>query len=518
MRDDLRRTCSEIWVVDCSPEGHQPEVATRIFQGVQQPVCIVLASRKHGKDCDVPAHVRFHAIPKGHRKAKFDALKALSLHGSEWVDCPSEWRAPFLPEAEGLWAHLPPLKTFFAYDGSGVMPGRTWIIAPDKETLKLRWERLQKEKNTEKKEVLFHPHEGGDKTISKVAKSGLAGHEYRSVSVDKDKQPVIEPARYGFRTYDRQWIIPDNRLINRPNPQLWDWLSNKQVHMTAPEDRTPTAGPAFSFTGQVPDLHHYHGRGGRVYPLWRDSLGKTSNIRPEILECLAKIYGGSISPQDMMAYLAAVMASPAFTKRFAADLKRPGLRVPVTADAKLFEEAVAFGREVVWLHCYGERFVDPKAGRPKHAPRMPKETAPRIPAAGAIPGAPEPLPDTIDFDREKKRLLVGKGYVENVTQQMWDYEVSGKHVIRQWFSYRRRDRSRPIIGDRRPPSPLEKIQPESWPAEYTTDLIDLLNVLGRLIALEPAQAGLLERICAGPLIDAAQFPVASATPKVPKKK
>ena len=45
MRDYLRRTCDEIWVIDCSPEGHQPEVNTRIFQAVQQPVCIVLASR-----------------------------------------------------------------------------------------------------------------------------------------------------------------------------------------------------------------------------------------------------------------------------------------------------------------------------------------------------------------------------------------------------------------------------------------------------------------------------------------
>ena len=43
MRDYLRRTTDEIWVIDCSPEGHQPEVNTRIFEGVQQPVCIVLA-------------------------------------------------------------------------------------------------------------------------------------------------------------------------------------------------------------------------------------------------------------------------------------------------------------------------------------------------------------------------------------------------------------------------------------------------------------------------------------------
>lgn len=98
--------------------------------------------------------------------------------------------------------------------------------------------------------------------------------------------------------------------------------------------------------------------------------------------------------------------------------------------------------------------------------------------------------------------MVGKGYVENVTPEMWAYEVSGKQVLRQWFSYRRRDRSRPIIGDRRPPSLLDSIQPEGWLAEYTSDLIDLLHVLGRLIALEPAQADLLERIWASPLLNA----------------
>ncbi|HTT82106.1 MAG TPA: N-6 DNA methylase, partial [Rhizomicrobium sp.] len=70
MRDDLRRTCSEIWVVDCSPEGHQPEVATRIFQDVQQPVCIVLAARKLSKDDSRPAKVMFRSLAKGHRDKK----------------------------------------------------------------------------------------------------------------------------------------------------------------------------------------------------------------------------------------------------------------------------------------------------------------------------------------------------------------------------------------------------------------------------------------------------------------
>jgi len=31
-------------------------------------------------------------------------------------------------------------------------------------------------------------------------------------------------------------------------------------------------------------------------------------------------------------------------------------------------------------------------------------------------------------------------------------------------------------------------------------LLNLLNVLGRLVALQPAQADLLDRICAGPIL------------------
>ncbi len=510
MRDDLRRTCSEIWVVDCSPEGHQPEVATRIFQGVQQPVCIVLAARKLGKSVEQPAQVHFLSLAKGRREEKFAELAKLRLGGSDWVNCPSGWRDPFLPAATGAWAMFPALKDVFIYDGSGVMPGRTWIIAPDAASLNARWMQLISEKDLAKKELLFHPHEGGDKTVSKKSKDGLAGHEYRAESVKDDHKPAIAPTSYGFRSFDRQWIIPDSRLINRPNPTLWNAHSPRQVYLTAPEDRSPTSGPSLTLTDLIPDLHHYNGRGGRAHPLWRDRAATQPNIRPALLAHLAKVFGQPVKAEDVMAYLAAVMAHPGFTARFAADLVRPGLHVPLTADANLFAEAVALGLEVVWLHCYGERFTDPAANRPKQAPRLPKASAPTIPSQGAIPSAPEQLPDTMDYDPANRRLKIGKGYVENVTPEMWAYKVSGKQVLWHWFSYRRRDRSRPIIGDRRPPSRLDSILPEGWLPEYTTDLLNLLNVLGRLIALEPAQADLLNRICAGPLRSANELREAGA--------
>ncbi len=274
--------------------------------------------------------------------------------------------------------------------------------------------------------------------------------------------------------------------------------SEKQAYNTCLQRHSPASGTAISNTSCIPDKHHYKGSfGGRVYPLWGDAQATQPNIKPAALKLLSLTYGRPVSAEDLFAYIACVMAHPAFTAKFLKDLVRPGLRLPLTADAALFDEAVKIGREVVWLHCYGERFVDAKAGRPKSAPRLPKDKAPFIPVDGAIPPGPEPLPDTMTHDAAKNRLHIGKGFVDNVTADMWTYEISGKQTIWQWFSYRRLDRTKPVIGDRRPPSPLEKIQPKGWLAEYTTDLLDLLNVLGRVIALHPAQADLLERICEG---------------------
>jgi len=126
------------------------------------------------------------------------------------------------------------------------------------------------------------------------------------------------------------------------------------------------------------------------------------------------------------------------------------------------------------------------------------------------------MPDEIDYEPATKRLRVGGGFVENVEQAVWHYEVSGKQILLQWFSYRKKNRERPIIGDRRPPSPLGSIQPDHWLAEYTTELINVLNVLSWLVEIEPQQASLLDRICAGPLISLSELEEAGAL-EVPSK-
>lgn len=504
MRDYLRRTADRIWIIDCSPEGHQPDVPTRIFQAVQQPVCIVMAVRSKQKNADQPAAVKYTVLPAGKRENKFEALAGLKLESGAWQECSTDWRAPFLPEATGNWTNYPALDELFAYNGAGTMPGRTWIIAPDAESLRQRWQRLALAK-PEQKEELFHPHlrggQPGDKHMNKVVK-GLPGYPNEPKTVAESKSDCLPPVRYGFRSFDRQWIIPDSRVINQPNPELWRSHSELQVYLTALHRTSPTSGPAITFSVSIPDHDHYKGSfAGRVFPLWRDSAATEANLPPKLLEFLEKTYKFAVTPEDFMAYLAGVAAHPGYTARFQADLVQPGLRIPMTTRPKLFTEAVEIGRRVIWLHTFGERYADAKAGRPSGPPRLPKDRAPRIPKDGAIPDDPEFMPDEMGYDESRKRLLVGDGFIDNVPPAVWRYEVSGKRVLTQWFSYRKKNRERPIIGDRRPPSKLGEIQPDHWLAEYTTELLNVVHVLALLVELEPAQARLLEAICEGPTLD-----------------
>lgn len=87
------------------------------------------------------------------------------------------------------------------------------------------------------------------------------------------------PIRYGHRSFDRQWIIPDARLINDFRPTRWRLHGPQRVYLAALMQHPPSGGPAATFTALMPDLHHYKGSfGGRVFPLWADPDASTPNI------------------------------------------------------------------------------------------------------------------------------------------------------------------------------------------------------------------------------------------------
>jgi len=53
----------------------------------------------------------------------------------------------------------------------------------------------------------------------------------------------------------------------------------------------------------MPDLHHYNGRGGRAFPLWRDPGSTDANLPPKLLDFLAKKLKSAVTPDDLLVTL-----------------------------------------------------------------------------------------------------------------------------------------------------------------------------------------------------------------------
>jgi hypothetical protein len=169
------------------------------------------------------------------------------------------------------------------------------------------------------------------------------------------------------------------------------------------------------------------------------------------------------------------------------------VRVQISADAGLFDEAVAQSRELLWLHTFGERLRDDPAGRGEAMP------------AGALDWkrAPTPIPEDRRgrvYDDAEWTLAVGNGRLIGVAPEVWAYEVSGWPVLQRWLEHRTRK------GRGQRSSELDVIRPQRWDPAWTAELLHLLRVLSRSVKLHPIQDELLGRICTGPLIAADDLP------------
>jgi hypothetical protein len=501
MREYLRRTADEGWIIDFSPEGHQPSISTRIFPAVQGPLCIGVFVRYGPGDPDIPAQIH-HLSLHGHRAEKLTRLEHLQLDDPDWTECGTGWRDRLGPPEDTAWTAYPVLGDLFPWHMPGVGPARTWVYSPSADVLRRRWDLLVTAP-PEQKSGLFK--ETRDRTIGTIPQRlpGFAGHE-GSIRGETGSCPM--PVQTGYRSFDRQWIIPDSRLLDRSRPDLWRVRGSTQIYAVTQHTQPLTAGPGAVFSAWIPDMDHFMGHhGSQVLPLYRDAASQVPNVAPGLRETIADLAHVAVpTAEDLLAYVACVVAHSGYTSRFREELRNPGVRVPLTADPALWTEAVAAGRQLLWLHSYGERLVDRSAGRPPESPRLPSGQQPMI--IEAIPDEPGRMPESISYDPGTETLRVGEGQIRPVPPQVWEYEISGMKVVRKWFAYRKVN-----PGGRRS-SPLDDVVPDRWPASFATELLELLNVLGLCVELEPVQEHILDRICQHPVITIADLTQARVLP------
>ena len=496
MREHMRRVCDEIRIIDLGGEGRGPTPSDNVF-AIQTPVAIAVAIRAGAADRDTPATVHYARV-EGGRKRKLEQLAAVATFDDlRWQDCPSDWQAPFRPAATSAYLQLPLLTDLMPWQHSGVQLKRTWPVAPDAETLERRWRALLRAPN---RAVAFR--ETADRTVAGRYRAALTGG-----STDDDT-PIAELSRdavappiqrYAFRALDRQQVLADGRLMSRPRPDLWRLHSDRQIYLTSLLTQPLGRGPALVACADIPDLHHFSGRGAKdAIPLYRSPDGRQANVAPDLL---ARLPFADASAEDFLAYAYGALAHPAFTTRFADELHARQLRVPITTDAALFAEVRNVGARLLKLHTYHRRMLADGEG-----PGVPRGAAR---CTQAIPLDEDGYPDAFSHDGATETLRVGDGRFAPVPHAVYEFEVSGLKVVPSWLRYRMKR------GAGRQSSPLNDIRPRRWPATFNSELLELLWVLEGTLALYPEQVRLLDRVLAGPCLPASAIAVPDAALRRP---
>ena len=496
LRQLVREICDEIWVIDLGGDNRGANPEENVF-AIETPVAIVVLVRDGATDRARPATVNYRRI-RGTADQKLASMREMIEPGAafqgEWLEAPSGWRDPLVPSTGGAeWADIPLITQIFPWQQPGCKFGRTWPIAPARQVLERRWQRFASAAREEKPQ-LFVTASAGRTVETRV--SGL--QPLAATNGDTPHEPI---SRYGYRSFDRQWAFNDARMAKTESPSLWQSSSNSQIYLASLLTGHISSGPSLTVTAHVPDLHFFRGSyGGKdIIPLYRDAAAREPNITAGFRQTLAnRLLMDIPSPEDVAAYVYALLSVDGYQQRFEEELRTPGLRVPLTANQALWHECVEAGRELLWLHTYAERFQRPEAGRGLHVPFV--DGVGWVEPVNIIPADSS----AVRYDEANSVLIVGDGKISGVKPAVWAYQVSGMPVISKWLGYRT---SRAAGRAASSSSPLDQIRPTDWHDEWNDELLDLVRVLTITCDRQDQLANLLERVCEGPQISAEDLPV-----------
>ncbi len=378
----------------------------------------------------------------------------------------------------------PRLSDLMPWSVAPLRLGRSWVRAPDPATLRARWKALVDAEDAAARERLFRPSRA--RTLHSAV-GQLPGQATATGRLYRASGPCPEPVRILHGPFDRQWLLPDHRLIDVARPELWRVADEHQLYAVEWGQAPQAPGPAVGCSALLPDGRSPAGRPGRIHPLYRRPGGREPNLAPGLLDLLTRHLGRPVGPSELLGWILASAGHSA-----------DGAVVPLTADPEVFGRGLALGERLLWLGTRG-------AGSGER-PRMPGGRRPYVRSALPARG----MPATLAYDAEDEALLLGSGRIAPVPAGAWDFHAGGVRVLEAWFA----ERAGTGADGASPPEDgsLAALRPADWPQEWTSELLELITVLALLAELEPSRAELAGRTADGPQLTADALRAAGVLP------
>jgi predicted helicase len=264
---------------------------------------------------------------------------------------------------------------------------------------------------------------------------------------------AVQP--YAYRPLDTRSIYHNPRLIARPNRRVMRHLDGHPENLALVVGRQGAAtgsavwDVAFVAAGLI-DQNLYRRGGACVFPLYlyaddsSHDAGSSGTPRANLApEFVAGLFGklrmtwipdghgdliATFGPQDVLAYIYALLFAPSFRTLHADALRTDFPRIPLPRDPETFRALCALGDQLVTLHL---------------AKRQPVVMAClqgtgdcRVERVSYMPGRPRGEPGAVAINATQR--------FEGVSREVWELTIGGHRVAQKWLLDRR---GRELSGD-----------------------------------------------------------------------
>jgi len=427
MRMELMKTFNEIYIINLhgssrigekSPDGTKDENVFEIMQGV----CISLFVKNPNKSKE--SNVYYYDL-FGTKKSKYEFLWNNSLRTVKWSQIYPNDEFYFFVKKN--WTNREEYKKGYKIDeifkiqSSGVKTHRDkFLIALQKELIEKRISTFLK---FDKSEIIreFGLNDTRDWKIKKVLEKGHF-----------NKENIID---YHYRPFDKRYLYYDFNFIepgtNRFN--VMQHILKGSIALAIPRQIKTDLWRHIFVTEFIGDIG-FSKESTNYFPLYlyidknknnisngNDFLfnqeGKRDNFTKEFRHFIKNKYKNAYSPEQVMAYIYAVLHSPNYREKYNEFLRIDFPRVPFVESEELFLELSNIGTELINAHLLKKFPVSMNC-------RSEGETN-------------NFKVDSIKY--ENNRIYFNKQrYFSNVPNEIWEYKVGGYQVLEKWLSERKK--------------------------------------------------------------------------------
>ncbi len=442
MRQSLMNTFNEIYIIDLhgnsqkketTPDGDKDENVFDIRQGT---AIALFVKTKNTKGCKI-----YHRDIFGLRKEKYDWLgkKAFKIKDYETLNPKSPWYFFIKRNTEEIEHYTKWWKVndIFPVNVTGIVTARDgFVIGVDEKEVN---NRIMQFRNLRIDDEIIR------QTFSLKDTRGWKLPEARKKLANdtewKDKfQKIL------YRPFDIRSIYYSEDMVDWGRPDLMQHILKENIALILPK-RVETAiswSHIFAATNIVDHVAVSLKTVDYCFPLYLydtdqkkkgialqtmmlfepeveygKSKGKKANIAHELFEQLKKAYGKVPTPEQILGYCYGVLYSNTYREKYAEFLKIDFPRIPFTKDSALFIEMAKLGNELIELHLLKHKSLSNPIV--KYRGRGDDDTIAKI-----------------VYDESKKRLYINEGrYFENITKEIFEYQIGGYKVIDHYLKDRR---------------------------------------------------------------------------------